>query len=137
MPDMGNTAVVTTFVLTNLDDYQYPIQPNYHRNDHPSASSRTPTRKNRTRDNKRISANQGPKIRALVTNQHATRRTMDLCNQKEDQPTKVGAEDDAILETSQISMNQGIRMFREAGVDAGKKELQQLHDRKVMKAQAP
>ncbi|MDG7001629.1 MAG: hypothetical protein JRN15_21230, partial [Nitrososphaerota archaeon] len=44
------------------------------------------------------------------------------------------AKQETVLETPQMSMNQGIRMFGEAGVEAVKKEMQQLHDRQVMKA---
>ena len=44
------------------------------------------------------------------------------------------AKQETILETPQMSMNQGIKMFGEAGVEAVKKEMQQLHDRQVMKA---
>ena len=41
---------------------------------------------------------------------------------------------ETVLETPQMNMNQGIKMFGEAGVEAVKKEMQQLHDRQVMKA---
>ena len=44
------------------------------------------------------------------------------------------AEQETILKTPQMNMNQGIKMFGEAGVEAVKKEMQQLHDRQVMKA---
>jgi hypothetical protein len=37
------------------------------------------------------------------------------------------------LATPQMSMNQGIKMFGEAGVQAVKKELEQVHERKVMR----
>ena len=47
--------------------------------------------------------------------------------------TPKGAKQDTILETPQMNMNQGIKMFGEAGVEAVKKEMQQLHDRGVMK----
>jgi hypothetical protein len=38
------------------------------------------------------------------------------------------------LSTPQMSMNRGIRVFGEAGVEAVRKEMQQLHDQKVMEA---
>ena len=36
-----------------------------------------------------------------------------------------------------MNMKQGIKMFGEAGVDAVRKEMQQLHDRKFMAAKHP
>ena len=42
--------------------------------------------------------------------------------------------DQTILETPQVNMNQGIKMFGEAGIQTVKQEMQQLHDRKVMRA---
>ena len=40
--------------------------------------------------------------------------------------------DDAPEETPQMSMKQGLKMFGEGGYAAVKKEMQQLHDQKVM-----
>ena len=40
------------------------------------------------------------------------------------------ADQDTILETPQMNMNQGIKMFGKAGVEAVKWEMQQLHNRK-------
>lgn len=42
-----------------------------------------------------------------------------------------------ILETSQMNMRQGLKMFGQAGVEAVKKEMKQLHDRKVMQVKHP
>ena len=42
-----------------------------------------------------------------------------------------------MLETPQRNMRQGIKMFGDAGVHAMRSEMQQLHDRKVMKAMDP
>ena len=49
---------------------------------------------------------------------------------------KVSSNDDwsTILETPQMNMNQGLKMFGEARVEAVKNEMLQLHDRKVMVA---
>ena len=67
--------------------------------------------------------------------------------EKNDQhDTLVGAKHDAkpnddyhdtFLETPQMNMKQGLKIFGEAGVDAVKKEMQQLHDRKVMQVKNP
>ena len=40
------------------------------------------------------------------------------------------ADQDTILETPQMNMNQGIKMFGKAGVEAVKWEMHQLHNRK-------
>ena len=40
--------------------------------------------------------------------------------------------DDAPEETAQMSMKKGLKVFREQGYAVLKKEMQQLHDRKVM-----
>ena len=40
--------------------------------------------------------------------------------------------DDAPEETAQMSMKKGLKVFSEQGYAAVKKEMQQLHDRKVM-----
>lgn len=45
--------------------------------------------------------------------------------------------DGAPLATPQMSMKKGLKEFGEAGVDAVRKEMQQLHDRKVMAAKKP
>jgi len=44
---------------------------------------------------------------------------------------------DTVLETPQMNMKQGLKMFGEASVDAVRKEMQQLHDRKVMQVRNP
>ena len=44
------------------------------------------------------------------------------------------ADQNTILETPQMNMNQGIKMFGTAGVEVVKQEMQQLHDKGVMKS---
>ena len=92
---------------------------------------------NVTLGNTQMGAKQGTKVRTPVTNPCTERETKDSWSQKQDASYENGPKDDAILETPQMNMRQGIKMFRVAEVQAVKKEMQQLHDRKVMAVRHP
>jgi hypothetical protein len=68
----------------------------------------------------------------------ATVETVDEDDESEDTPVDVSAPGEADagepLATPQMSMKRGIKVFGQGGVDAVKKEMQQLHDRIVMQA---
>ena len=74
--------------------------------------------------------------------QHGTiRKTNTGSNDQQGAIKKTGTPEDdqqsTILETAQMNMKQGLKMFGEAVVEAVKKEMQQLHDKKVMIAWDP
>ena len=62
--------------------------------------------------------------------EHAEEQTKGV----EQQPARDEAVEDKPLATSQMSMKRGIKLFGDEGVKAVTDDLQQLHDREVMKA---
>ena len=123
---------------TKFDDDRYPIQrTSLQRNDHHGTLTGTNAKNDVTLGTTRMGAKRGTKLGTLVTSSRTERETKDLWSQKPGASFENGPKDDAILETPQMNMRQGIKMFGLAGVQAVKNEMQQLHDRKVMAAKHP
>ena len=82
------------------------------------------------------SAEQSTDMRSVKDAERDTGMKTVACNADQNSvwETVSNADQETILETPQVNMNQGIKTFGEAGVQAVKQEMQQLHDRKVMKA---
>ena len=98
----------------------------------------TNARNNITLVNKLGGAKHGTKVGTPGTNLGADLGADDKTkvgwSQKQDKLQNI---EDIILETPQMNMRQGIKMFGEEGVQSVKKEMQQLHDRKVMAVRDP
>ena len=119
-----------------FDDDQYPIQQaSLQENDHHGTLMGTYAKNNLTLEITRMGAKRGTELGTLVTNSCTERETRDIWSQKPGASDENGPQDDVILETPQMNMRQGIKMF--GAVQAVKNEMQQLHDRKVMAARHP